>query len=112
MERYSDNQSVNHGDRQSINQSDRLHVGYRQNQGDTTRPLSVMVDIVNHDEPSVCSMISNGPNGMALQEEKVTDYLACMIHIRADFQRKPVRPKFTIQGDKDHNGSVCSILGE
>ena len=25
-----------------------------------TRPVSVLVDVVNHDEPSVCSNISNG----------------------------------------------------
>ena len=25
-----------------------------------TRPVSVQVDVVNHDEPSVCSNISNG----------------------------------------------------
>ena len=26
------------------------------------RPISVMVDVENHDEPSICSVLSNGPN--------------------------------------------------
>ena len=52
-------------------QSDHLHVGYKQSQAD--RPLSVMVDVVTHDEPSVCSVGSNGPtiNGLPLTEERV-----------------------------------------
>ena len=58
------------GDGMSIH-SDRLHVGYKQSQAD--RPLSVMVDVVTHDEPSVCSVISNGPtiNGLPQTEERV-----------------------------------------
>ena len=58
------------GDGMSIH-SDRLHVGYKQSQAD--RPLSVMVDVVTHDEPSVCSVISNGPtiNGLPLTEDRV-----------------------------------------
>ena len=52
-------QNDNQGDGMSIH-SDRLHVGYKQSQAD--RPLSVMVDVVTHEEPSVCSIVSNGPN--------------------------------------------------
>ena len=55
------NENNNQNEKLSINHHDRLHVGYRQNTGDTNRPLSVMVDIVSHDEPSVCSLVSNGP---------------------------------------------------
>ena len=47
------------GDRQSIQQSDRVSLGQSER---LNRPLSVMVDVVNHEEPSVCSIVSNGPN--------------------------------------------------
>ena len=30
--------------------------------GGSIRPISVMVDVVSHEEPSVCSIMSNGPN--------------------------------------------------
>ena len=67
----NDNQSdpYNKRDWMSIN-SDHLHVGYKQSQAD--RPLSVMVDVVTHDEPSVCSVISNGPtiNGLPQTEQR------------------------------------------
>ena len=57
-----DTLSIQQIDRVSVSPSDRLHVGYRQNQVDNNRPVSVMVDVVSHDEPSVCSVVSNGPN--------------------------------------------------
>ena len=47
------------GDRLSIQQSDRVSLGKSEK---LNRPLSVMVDVVNHEEPSVCSIVSNGPN--------------------------------------------------
>ena len=47
------------GDRLSIQQSDRVSLDTSEK---LNRPLSVMVDVVNHEEPSVCSIVSNGPN--------------------------------------------------
>ena len=70
---HKSNENNNKSDGISI-QSDRLHIGYRQNQADINRPLSVMVDVVNHDEPSVCSVVSNGPtnNGLTQTDGKVS----------------------------------------
>ena len=55
--------------------SDRLHVGYKQSNAD--RPLSVMVDVVTHDEPSVCSVMSYGPtiNGLPQTKERVRPWM-------------------------------------
>ena len=63
----NDNQRdpYSNGDGMSIH-SDHLYVGYKQSQAD--HPLSVMVDVVTHDEPSVCSVMSNG---LQLTEERV-----------------------------------------
>ena len=47
------------GDRLSMQKSDRVSLSQSER---VNRPLSVTVDVVNHEEPSVCSIVSNGPN--------------------------------------------------
>ena len=43
--------------------------------GGSIRPISVMVDVVSHEEPSVCSIMSNGPNNNPNSLEQVTQML-------------------------------------
>ena len=40
--------------------------------GPGSAPVSVVVDVVTHDEPSVCSAMSNG--GLTQHEHSVSDY--------------------------------------
>ena len=49
------------GDRLSIQQSDRVSLSQSER---LNHPVSVMVDVVNYEEPSVCSIVTNGPNNI------------------------------------------------
>ena len=97
----------NKGDGLSIH-SDRLHVGYKQSQAD--RPLSVMVDVVTHDEPSVCSVISNGPTINGLHQERVKQCLTMYCYSKYVLQREQENLNVKKVNKKDHNGSVFGVM--
>ena len=108
----NENQNMNNNQNKklSINHHDRLHVGYRQNTGDTNRPLSVMVDIVSHDEPSVCSLVSNGPTyiGMTQPDHQVNTGCINMIICQLIFRGRQARLHSQYQERRKQMG-VCAV---